>query len=105
MAIDFDVFIIGGGQAGPPLAQDLAAAGRPAALAERKWLGGSCINFGCTPTKAAIASASLASQARRAAEYGLVVPEVRVDFRAVLARARRIAEESRAGLDDWLEPS
>ena len=54
------------------------------ALAERKNLGGSCVNFGCTPTKAVIASARVAHQARRAPEYGLQIPEVSVDFRAVL---------------------
>ena len=59
----YDVVIIGGGQAGIPLAFDLAEAGQRVALAERKHLGGSCVNFGCTPTKAAIASAKLAHQA------------------------------------------
>ncbi|WP_216322207.1 mercuric reductase [Deinococcus aestuarii] len=98
----FDVLIIGGGQAGIPLAHALAGEGRRVALAERKHLGGSCVNFGCTPTKAVLASARVAHQARRAAEYGLGVPEVRVDFPAVLARARRIADESRAGLEERL---
>lgn len=91
----FDVVIIGAGQAGLPLAFDLAQAGKQVALVERRKLGGSCVNFGCTPTKAAIASAKLAHQARRAAEYGLVVPEVTVDFPAVLARAASLAERSR----------
>src|SRR5579871_6752214 len=86
----YDVFIIGGGQAGIPLAWGLAGAGKRVALAERKDLGGSCVNFGCTPTKAAIASARVAHQARRAVEYGLQIPEVGVDFPAVLARARRV---------------
>src|SRR5262249_55609928 len=49
----FDVLIIGGGQAGNPLAHALAARGQSVALAERARLGGSCVNFGCTPTKAA----------------------------------------------------
>src|SRR6266851_2132491 len=96
---DYDVVIIGGGQAGIPLAYALANAGKRVALAERKDLGGSCVNFGCTPTKAAIASSSLAHQARRAAEFGLRIPTVEVDFPAVLKRAREVAGESRAGLD------
>jgi pyruvate/2-oxoglutarate dehydrogenase complex dihydrolipoamide dehydrogenase (E3) component len=100
-----DVLIIGGGQAGIPLAWKLAAQGKQTALAERERLGGSCVNFGCTPTKAAIASARVAHQARRGSEYGLQIPEVRVDFPAVLQRARGVAAESRAGLDKGLEGS
>jgi len=103
MSDSYDVLIIGGGQAGIPLAHALARAGKSVALAERKWLGGSCINFGCTPTKAAIASARVAHLARRAAEYGVVVPSVAVDFGAVLARARDIAESMRRHLHESFE--
>lgn len=95
----YDVLIIGGGQAGIPLAHALAKAGRRVALAERKDLGGSCVNFGCTPTKAAIASARVAHLARRGGEFGLRIPRVEVDFPAVLERARNIVLESRQGLD------
>jgi pyruvate/2-oxoglutarate dehydrogenase complex dihydrolipoamide dehydrogenase (E3) component len=65
MSDQYDVLIVGGGQAGPRLAHDLAKASKRVALAERKYLGGSCVNFGCTPTKAAIASARVAHLARR----------------------------------------
>src|SRR3712207_7161225 len=99
----YDVLIIGGGQAGIPLVHRLASEGMSVALAERKDLGGSCVNFGCTPTKAAIASAKVAHQARRAAEYGLRIPEVRVDFPAVLERARGIVELKRNGLNKGFE--
>jgi pyruvate/2-oxoglutarate dehydrogenase complex dihydrolipoamide dehydrogenase (E3) component len=61
----FDVLIIGAGQAGIPLAHDLAKAGKRVALGEEKDLGGSCVNFGCTPTKAVIVSARVAHLARR----------------------------------------
>ena len=101
----YDVLIVGGGQAGIPLAYKLAGEGMSVALAERKDLGGSCVNFGCTPTKAVIASAKVAHQARRASEYGLEIPEVRVDFPAVLERARSMAELKRSGLDKGLEGS
>ena len=85
-----DVLIIGAGQAGIPLSHALAKAGKRVAIAERKDLGGSCINFGCTPTKAVIASARAAYLARRAAVFGLRVPKVEIDFPAVLDRARSI---------------
>jgi pyruvate/2-oxoglutarate dehydrogenase complex dihydrolipoamide dehydrogenase (E3) component len=95
----YDVLVIGGGQAGIPLAQALARAGKTVALAERKNLGGSCVNFGCTPTKAVIASARAAFQARRGAVFGLRIPTVEVDFPAVLDRARSIVMQSRASLE------
>jgi len=94
----YDIFIVGGGQAGIPLAGALAKSGRRVALAERKYLGGSCINFGCTPTKAAIASARVAHLARRASDFGLRIPTVEVDFKAVLERARNLVLDWRQGL-------
>ena len=103
--MNLDVIIIGGGQAGVPLAYALAKAGKQVVLAERKYLGGSCVNFGCTPTKAAIASAKLAHQVRRASEYGLKIAGLEVDFPAVIERAKRIALDSRHGLDGGLQTS
>ena len=99
----FDLLIVGGGQAGVPLAHALAAHGWSVGLAERARLGGSCVNFGCTPTKAALASAHLAAKARRAGEFGLRIPSVEVDFAAVLERAREIAAESRISLEKRFE--
>src|SRR5919106_1881861 len=99
----FDILIIGAGQAGIPLAHDLAKAGKRVALAEEKDLGGSCVNFGCTPTKAVIASARVAHLARRAKEFGLKIPTVEVDFPAVLERAKRILIESRNSLQNGFE--
>jgi pyruvate/2-oxoglutarate dehydrogenase complex dihydrolipoamide dehydrogenase (E3) component len=75
------------------------------ALAERKRLGGSCVNFGCTPTKAAIASARVARLARRGAEFGLNIPIVSVNFLAVLKRASDILNLSRKSLDQGFENS
>jgi pyruvate/2-oxoglutarate dehydrogenase complex dihydrolipoamide dehydrogenase (E3) component len=99
----FDVLIMGAGQAAIPLAHDLAKAGKRVALVEEKHLGGSCVNFGCTPTKAVIASAYVAHLARRGIEFGLKIPAVEIDFPAVLARAKRILSESRNGLQRDLE--
>ncbi len=96
----FDVLIIGAGQAAIPLSWELAKAGKSVAIAERKHLGGSCINFGCTPTKAAIASSTLAYDARRAGEFGLHLAGLETHYAAVLTRARGIKEEAREGLEE-----
>jgi pyruvate/2-oxoglutarate dehydrogenase complex dihydrolipoamide dehydrogenase (E3) component len=98
----FDAIVIGAGQAGPSLAGRLTAAGMTVAVVERNLVGGTCVNTGCTPTKALVASAQAAHNARRAADYGVIVDgTVRVDMAKVKARADAVAENSRAGLDSW----
>ena len=67
----FDAIVIGAGQAGPSLAGRLTAAGMTVAVIERKLVGGTCVNTGCTPTKTLVASAQAAQTARRAADYGV----------------------------------
>ena len=69
----FDAIVIGTGQAGPSLARRLVAAGRKVAVIERKHFGGTCVNTGCTPTKALVASAYAAHMARRHADYGVTI--------------------------------
>lgn len=103
--MDVDIAIIGGGQAGVPLARALAGRGQRVALFERVHLGGSCVNFGCTPSKAFIASAGIAYQARHAARWGIRVPETSVDFGAVMARARGIVSDAVSSLDESFEAS
>ncbi|HEV8658364.1 MAG TPA: mercuric reductase [Thermoanaerobaculia bacterium] len=100
----FDVFIIGAGQAGPSLARALAQRGMSVAIAERKHMGGSCLNFGCTPTKAAVASARVAYLARRASDYGVNVSSVEVDFARVIQRARELAISFRDGMRNSFMP-
>jgi pyruvate/2-oxoglutarate dehydrogenase complex dihydrolipoamide dehydrogenase (E3) component len=73
MAIPYDAIIIGTGQAGPALAIRLAKAGMKVAIVERGRFGGTCVNTGCSPTKAMVASAYAAQLARRAAEYGVTL--------------------------------
>ena len=104
MTRTFDAIIIGAGQAGPSLAGRLTAAGQSVALIERKLLGGTCVNTGCTPTKALVASAYAAHLARRAADFGVVVlSAVEVNSKALKARQRRIADDARKNLERWLK--
>lgn len=99
----FDAIIIGAGQAGPTLAGRLTQAGRSVAFIERKLFGGTCVNTGCTPTKALVASAYVAQKARTAATYGVTVPgAVSVDMKAVKARKDKIVSNSRDGLESYL---
>ena len=99
----FDAIIIGAGQAGPPLAGRLTGAGLTVALVERKLIGGTCVNTGCTPTKTLVASAYAAHLARRGAEYGIVSDgTVRVDMARVKARADAVSENSRRSVEKWL---
>jgi len=103
MARTFDAIVIGTGQAGPGLAAALAAAGQRVAIVERGAFGGTCVNNGCTPTKAMVASAYAAHMARRAAEYGVDAGgEVRVDMRRVKARKDAIVANSSGGVEKWL---
>ncbi|HTB68868.1 MAG TPA: FAD-containing oxidoreductase [Steroidobacteraceae bacterium] len=100
----FDALIIGAGQAGPPLAQRLTAAGQKVCLIERKLFGGTCVNTGCMPTKTLVASAYAAQLARRAAQYGVDVGgAVRVDMRVVRQRAATVTLNARHGVEQWLQ--
>ncbi|HEY5677690.1 MAG TPA: FAD-dependent oxidoreductase, partial [Myxococcales bacterium] len=93
-----DVIVIGSGQAGVPLAARLAAAGRTVILAERKNLGGTCVNVGCTPTKTMIASARAAHVARTCARLGVRAGEVSVDLPRVVDRKDQIVAQWREGV-------
>jgi pyruvate/2-oxoglutarate dehydrogenase complex dihydrolipoamide dehydrogenase (E3) component len=103
---EFDAIIIGTGQAGPSLAHRLAAAGNRVAIIERARFGGTCINTGCTPTKALVASAYAAHLARRAGEYGVTIGgPVGIDIKRVKARKDAIVAASRDGLEASLRRS
>jgi pyruvate/2-oxoglutarate dehydrogenase complex dihydrolipoamide dehydrogenase (E3) component len=103
MSHTYDAIIIGTGQAGPPLARRLSSAGVSVAIVERHRFGGTCVNTGCIPTKAMVASAYIAHAARRAREFGVTVDgDVHVDMKSVKARKDAIAERSRAGVEKML---
>jgi len=91
----YDVIMIGTSQGGRILPVELAKAGHKVALVERGPLGGVCVNFGCTPTKTMVASARLAYQARRGAEYGVHIGPVSVDLAAVRERKRAMVSGAR----------
>ncbi len=102
-AKSFDAIIIGAGQAGPPLAGRLTAAGMSVALIERKLVGGTCVNTGCMPTKAMVASAYAAHLARRAADYGVTLSgPVGVDYKAIKARKDKVSDDARGNLESWI---
>ncbi len=102
MASRYDAIIIGTGQAGPPLAGRLSAAGMSVAIVERHLVGGTCVNTGCKPTKTLVASAYAAHMARRGADFGVITGPVSVDMARVHARSQKISAESRAGEEAWL---
>ncbi|MBI4502043.1 MAG: mercuric reductase, partial [Gemmatimonadetes bacterium] len=94
---NFDAIVIGSGQAGNPLSHNLADRGWSVALIERDHMGGSCINYGCTPTKTMLASAQIAHYARRAADFGVHAGAVSVDLGAVVAHKNEIVLGWRKG--------
>jgi pyruvate/2-oxoglutarate dehydrogenase complex dihydrolipoamide dehydrogenase (E3) component len=99
----YDAIVVGAGQAGPPLAGRLTAAGHTVAVVERKLVGGTCVNYGCIPTKTLVASAHAAHIARRSADFGIGTGDVTVDMTKVKARKDGIVRGDREGVEGWLE--
>lgn len=99
----FDSIIIGTGQAGPSLAARCASEGLKTAIVEEDKFGGTCVNTGCTPTKAMVASARAAHMARRGSEFGVQISgNIHVDMKKVKARKEELVENSTTGVEDWL---
>lgn len=97
MTLEYDAIVIGAGQGGGPLAHKLADLQWKVALIEQEHLGGSCINYGCTPTKTMLASARLAHYARRAPEFGVHTGPVEINLAEVVARKNKLVLEWRQG--------
>lgn len=93
----FDTIVIGAGQGGGPIASAFATSGRKTALIEREFAGGTCVNWGCTPTKTMIASGRIAHLANRSTDYGIRTGDVSVDMPAVRQRVRDIVTTFRDG--------
>jgi pyruvate/2-oxoglutarate dehydrogenase complex dihydrolipoamide dehydrogenase (E3) component len=98
----FDAIIIGTGQAGPALAARLSKEGMKVAVVEKARFGGTCVNDGCTPTKALVASAYAAHLARRSGDYGVHSGKVTVSMKRVKARKDAIVAKSNQGVRDWM---
>ncbi len=99
----YDAVVVGAGQAGLPLAIALADAGWRVALVERRALGGTCVNDGCTPTKTMVASARVAYLTRQAARYGVETGPVKVDLARVRERKEAVVAHSRTRVEGWVE--
>ncbi|MCU1227099.1 MAG: family, FAD-dependent NAD(P)-disulfide oxidoreductase [Edaphobacter sp.] len=99
----YDAIIIGSGQGGNPLAVALSERGKRTAMIERAAVGGTCVNYGCTPTKTMIASAEVAYLARRAKDYGVRIGELSVDMPAVRERKRNMVNTWREGSERRLK--
>ena len=101
--VQYDAVVIGAGQAGPSVAFTYAGQGKRVAVVEMDQPGGTCLNHGCRPTKALRASAVVAHSARRAAEFGVHVGEVRVDFGQAIGRVHTLIDGMRGSLQDALD--
>ena len=94
----YDAIVIGGGKGGKTLAMYLGRRNDKTALIERDpmMVGGGCINVACIPTKTFIASARLVHSIRRAAEFGIKVEGVSVDWLGARKRVEEVVSEMRA---------
>jgi len=100
----YDAVVIGAGQGGDPLARAWAGAGRKVALVERSAVGGTCVNTGCTPTKAMAASARVAYLARRASEFGVQHDDkISVNLAQVRDRTQGIVRDFRQGTEKHIQ--
>jgi len=102
---NFDHIIIGTGQATGTLLSKLIPCGDSIAVIEGGKVGGSCVNYGCTPTKTLVASARAIQKARRGEDYGFSTGPIQVDYSIIRARMNKIRNQSSDGLKDWLESS
>ena len=103
MSAHYDAIIIGTGQSGPPLAGRMNQEGLKTAIIERKLVGGTCVNVGCTPTKTLVGSARVAYLAGQAKRFGVSIKgDISVDMNRVKARKDDVAGASNQGVTDWL---
>jgi pyruvate/2-oxoglutarate dehydrogenase complex dihydrolipoamide dehydrogenase (E3) component len=99
----YDTIVIGSGQAGGPLAKKLALAGKKTALIERRYVGGTCVNDGCTPTKTWVASAKAAYMAAKSKDLGINIKSYKVDMPQIKKRKDQVVSLFRNGSQSGLE--
>ena len=99
----YDAIVIGAGQAGPSLSAQLVSENLKTAIIERNLFGGTCVNTGCIPTKTLVASARVAHMARRGDEFGVDIPDVKMDMKKVKARKDAVVQQSNQGVTGWMK--
>lgn len=99
----YDAIVIGAGQAGGPLAKKLALAGKKIALIEKRYVGGTCVNDGCTPTKTWVASAKMAYLASKSKDLGVNIKGYSVDMKRIKKRKDDVVSLFRNGSQSGLE--
>src|SRR3954454_5686860 len=99
----YDLLVLGSGQGGNPLAGIFSEAGKRAAVVERALVAGTCINYGCTPTKTMVASARRAYEVRSASELGIDVSDFKVNLDRIRQRTRDMVAQFRSGSERRFE--
>ncbi|NOZ73087.1 MAG: mercuric reductase [Chloroflexi bacterium] len=98
----YDIIWIGSGQATGTIVPRLLEAGKTVAIAEGGRFGGSCVNYGCTPTKTIVASARAAHMARRGPDFGVETGKININFARVMERQNTMRQHASQGLEKWL---
>jgi dihydrolipoamide dehydrogenase len=101
--MDFDVIVIGAGPGGYPAAIKAAKLGAKTAIIEREWLGGTCLNCGCIPTKTLIAGAEVYQKILHAEAFGVKVGTPEIDYPAMKARKDEVVDGLNSGVDQLLK--
>ncbi|PUZ29908.1 Pyruvate/2-oxoglutarate dehydrogenase complex, dihydrolipoamide dehydrogenase (E3) component [Chitinophaga costaii] len=98
-----DAIVIGSGQGGTPLAKALAQSGLNTVIIEKRWVGGTCVNDGCTPTKTMIADARAAYVVKHSYDHGVDVRSFTIDLPTIIARKNKVVASSRNNTEKGLQ--
>ena len=97
--VTYDLVVIGGGPAGYAAAIRAGQLGKKVACIELDRAGGTCLNWGCIPSKALLKAAETVENIRHAADFGISVGEPEVDFSKVMARSRSVSDQMAKGIE------
>ena len=100
---EYDIILIGTGQATGTMLPVFLEMGKKVATVEKSRVGGTCVNWGCTPTKTLVAGARAAHMVRRAGDFGIDVSDYRVDFPKAMERQKRNREAIERVVSKWLD--